>query len=280
MKIDAHQHFWIFNEEEYDWIEETDQVLRRDFLPNNLLSILKSNGIDKSIAVQARQSKVETDWLLSLAAEDNIIAGVVGWIDLKAKDIEEQLHQYHNNSILKGFRHVLQGEEDPNFMLDSAFINGLKCLSVNDYSYDLLILAKQLPQTLALVEQLPNLRLVVDHIAKPDIKNSKDFSEWAKGMRLLSQFENVYCKVSGMVTEADVKNWKAQDFTPFLNTVFNTFGPDRIMFGSDWPVCLLGGSYNDIKQIVADYVDVNFPSYQDKIFGDNAATFYKVSYIN
>lgn len=277
MNIDSHQHFWVFDKEEYDWIEEDQHVLQRDFLPSDLKAVFKKNGVDKSIAVQARQSKAETDWLLNLAENNDVIAGVVGWIDLKAANIEAQLKPYLSNPLLKGFRHVLQGETDPEYMLEASFINGLKCLDKNNLSYDLLILAKQLPQTLLLVAQLPNLRLVVDHIAKPDIKGTSDFTDWVQGIKQLAQFKNVYCKVSGLVTEADVKHWKAEDFTPFLNTVFDAFGPERIMFGSDWPVCLLGGSYSEIKNIVADYVSENYSTFQNKIFGENAVKFYQIS---
>lgn len=277
MKIDAHQHFWVFNNEEYDWIQEEELILQRDYLPGDLKVLLKENGIDKSIAVQARQSKAETDWLLTLAENNEVIAGVVGWIDLKANDIEQQLSTYLHNPYLKGFRHVLQGELDPNFMLNAKFVFGLKCLEKLDYSYDLLIIAKQLPETLKLVEQLPKLRLVVDHIAKPDIKKTSDFLAWSEGINQLARFEHVFCKVSGLVTEADVFNWTKDDFKPFLDTVFGAFGPERIMFGSDWPVCLLGGSYSEIKAIVAEYVSVNYPRYQDKIFGENAAKFYRIS---
>lgn len=277
MKIDSHQHFWVYDQEEYDWIADDQLVLQRNFLPHDLEAVFKENGIDRSIAVQARQSKTETDWLLNLAENNPLIVGVVGWIDLKANDIEQQLALYSNKPLLKGFRHVLQGESDPNYMLDQCFINGLQSLEQLGFSYDLLIFAKQLPQTIALVEQLPNLSLVVDHIAKPDIKNKRDFSEWAEGMKQLAQFDNVYCKVSGMVTEADLTHWKTEDFIPFLDTVFNAFGPNRIMFGSDWPVCLLGGSYSKIKAIVYDYVFEKYPLYLTKVFGENAASFYNVS---
>lgn len=277
MKIDAHQHFWLFNEKEYDWIGEDQQVLRRDFKPNDLLEELKREGMNKSIAVQARQSIEETDWLLQLANQHPHIAGVVGWIDLKATDIDSQVQTYLTNPLLKGFRHVLQGEADPHFMLDPQFIKGLRCLEKHHLSYDILIFAKQLPATIELAKQLPKLRLVVDHIAKPNIKTHEDFDVWAQGMRELAQCEHVYCKVSGMVTEADVNQWANDDFTRYLAVVFEAFGPERVMYGSDWPVCLLGGSYREIKNIVGDYVESHYPNYADHVFGLTAAKFYQVS---
>ncbi|WP_158968926.1 amidohydrolase [Paraglaciecola sp. L3A3] len=276
LKIDSHQHFWVFTEQDYGWIGEEEQVIKQDFLPEQLSGLLTENNFDGCIAVQARQTIEETNWLVELAENNNFVKGVVGWINLKADDLTQQLSQYQNTPCIKGFRHVLQGETDPNFMLESKFVRGLNTLAQLGYRYDLLIFAHQLPQALQLVKLVPNLNIVVDHIAKPTIKSGLAFDEWQTAMLALGQYENVYCKVSGMVTEADPKNWQKSDFTPYLDTVFHAFGENRIMFGSDWPVCLLGGSYVDIKQIVVEYVESHCPEAFDKIFGTNAVEFYQL----
>lgn len=276
MRVDSHQHFWRYTEQEYDWIGEEEQVIRRDFLPADLAPILKSADIDKCVAVQARQTEEETQWLLSLAEGNDLIAGVVGWIDIKASNLSDQIAAYANRNKLKGFRHVLQGEADPEFMLAPTFVRGLQTLAEHNLTYDLLIFAKQLPQSIELVKQLPNLSIVVDHIAKPDIVNHSDFDAWKAGMEKLASFENVMCKVSGLVTEADVNNWQIDDFKQYLDVVFKAFGPNRIMFGSDWPVCLLGGDYLEIKNIVDRYVNQYYAEYTDEIYGGNAAKFYQL----
>lgn len=276
LKIDSHQHFWQFTEQDYGWIGEEDKVIKRDFLPAQLSELLLENNIDGCVTVQARQSLEETHWLIELAEQNDFIKGVVGWIDLKADDLDTQLAGYQSKPSLKGFRHVLQGEPDPNFMLETNFVRGLNTLAKLGYRYDLLIFAHQLPQALELVKQVPDLNIVVDHIAKPQIASGQGFDKWQSAMLSLGKQQNVYCKVSGMVTEADVKNWQASDFTAYLDTVFTAFGAGRVMFGSDWPVCLLGGTYSDIKQIVVDYVQSNYPDAFDQVFGINAVEFYQL----
>ncbi|MGJ8681829.1 amidohydrolase family protein [Paraglaciecola sp.] len=276
LRVDSHQHFWKFTEEDYGWIDVEEKVIRKDFLPSQLSTVLTNNNIDACVAVQARQSLEETNWLLELAANNTFIKGVVGWIDIKADDLELQLAAFNGNSTLKGFRHVLQGEPDPNFMLEDKFISGLHTLQKFGYCYDLLIFAHQLPQAIELAKKVPSLSIVVDHIAKPKIADGSDFMQWKNAIQEIAQFENIYCKVSGMVTEADVGNWKNSDFTPYLDTIFSTFSASRVMFGSDWPVCLLGGSYTDIKQIVEDYVKANYAEAYDQVFGVNAVKFYQL----
>ena len=276
MKIDAHQHFWNFNEKDYGWIGEQEAVLKQDFLPKDLAPILKANNIDGCVAVQARQTIEETRWLLKLAEDNSIVKGVIGWIDLKAVDLQNQLHEFSEYKLLKGFRHVLQDESDPNFMLDQTFVNGLKILANSNYCYDILVFSHQLPQTLALVKQLPAMKLVVDHIAKPKIGDVVDRENWFKYMSELASHSHVYCKVSGMVTETNSQSWRQSDFDYYLESVFNLFGPERIMFGSDWPVCLLSAQYEIVKQIVADFVEVNFPQFNDAVFGSNARNFYSL----
>lgn len=276
MKVDAHQHFWLYSKEEYDWIGENENVIKRDFLPQHLLPLLNFNNLDACVAVQARQTKQETDWLIYLAQEFDFIKGVVGWIDLKADDLQQQLLPYKNNHKLKGFRHVLQGESDPMFMLNEKFINGLNTLAKHYYVYDLLIFAHQLPQSLLLIEKLPHLPIVIDHIAKPNIFTGKGFQQWQKYMQAIAEYPNVYCKVSGMVTEADVNNWQKEDFERYLAVVFEAFSPQRVMYGSDWPVCLLGGDYAEIKAIVESFVSTHYPEYEAQIFGGNAIKFYRL----
>lgn len=276
MKIDAHQHFWQYNPEEYDWIGDSERALKHNFLPSDLSPILNENNIDGCVAVQARQTTQETQWLIELSKQSHIIKAVVGWVDLRGINLAEQLEQYKDSSVLKGFRHVLQGEES-DFMLTPEFINGLKTLEDKGYTYDLLVFAHQLPQTIELVNQFQTLNFVIDHIAKPDILANKGFEYWKEAMFKLAEKPNVYCKVSGMVTEADIHNWKAEDFTQYLEVVFNAFGVKRIMFGSDWPVCLLAGEYAQIKQIIEDFVLINYPDNIEDVFGNNVLAFYRIS---
>lgn len=277
MRIDAHHHLWQYNPEEYDWIGDSMALLRRNFLVKDLQQTLKDNQIDGSIVVQARQSIEETNWLLSLANNTDEIKGVVGWIDLKSDTLNHQLKQCNTHRKLVGFRHVLQGESDPNFMLDESFINGLKTLEKYDYCYDLLIFAHQLPTAIEMLQHVPNLRVVIDHIAKPDLKNHSDFSRWQYGMKSLANNPNIYCKVSGMVTEAHWQNWRYEDFVPYLDTIFTLFGNERVMFGSDWPVCLVAGEYSDVKQIIHDYLSTKDRNTISNIFGANAAKFYQLT---
>ena len=276
MRIDAHQHFWLFNATEYDWIDESMSVLKRDFTPEDLRVELTNNQFNGSLVVQARQSLVETNWLIDLAQQNQHIKGVVGWIDLKDDDLEQQLIAYKNVNLVKGFRHVLQGEPDPNFMLDPKFARGLRLLAKHEFKYDLLIYANQLPTAIKMLEQIPELNVVIDHIAKPDIKGKTGFKAWQQGMEELAQNPNTFCKISGMVTEADWSNWQTSDFKPYLETIFNLFGPNRVMYGSDWPVCLVAGSYGDIKSIVESYCLEYYPEYLDQVFGLNAVNFYQL----
>ncbi|EWH08965.1 amidohydrolase 2 [Catenovulum agarivorans DS-2] len=276
MKIDSHQHFWRYNQADYGWIGEQEQVLKRDFLPSDLAPILSSNQLDACVAVQARQSDSETQWLIELANDNSFIKAVVGWIDIAADTLSEQLAQYASHPVLKGFRHVIQDEPDANFMLRPEFIRGLKVLAKHDYCYDLLIFAKQLPQAIELVKSIPELPIVVDHIAKPEIAADIGFAQWQTYMQQIADCPNTMCKVSGMVTEADHQNWQAEDFQKYLAAVFDAFGPQRIMFGSDWPVCLLAAEYSQVKAIVEDFVKTNYPQQFAAIFGGNAQTFYRI----
>lgn len=276
MKIDSHHHFWIYNSSEYGWISENMNILRQNYLPGQLKTELSSVGFDGSIAVQARQSLEETQWLLKLADENSFIKGVVGWIDLCSPRAEEQLIQFSRSPKLIGVRHVIHDEADDNFMLRPDFVNGIGLLQKFGLTYDILIFPRHLPNTLQLVSQFPRQVFVLDHIAKPLIKDQK-LSPWKEQIEKLAQFDNVYCKLSGMVTEADWENWKPEDFAPYLDAVFAAFGPDRLMIGSDWPVCRVAGSYQKVMELVLNYIETFSESDRSKILGLNALTAYHLN---
>lgn len=275
MRIDAHQHFWIYEPSRHSWISDQMSVLKRDFLPGDLLPELAANGFDGSIAVQADQSEEETRFLLDLAEHQPALFGVVGWIDLTAPDIEERLASFLRFEKLCGFRHIVQSEPDDQFMLRADFRRGIRALSGFDFSYDILVYPRHLPAAIELAASLPDQRFVLDHLAKPGIK-TRMFEPWAKHIRELASCPNVFCKLSGMVTEADWTVWKPDDFRTYLDVAFECFGTDRLMFGSDWPVCLLAGTYGQVRQIVAEFVGNRSASEQEKIFGANAARFYSL----
>lgn len=276
MIIDAHQHFWIFDPVRDAWITEEMNAIRRNFLPADLAPVLQANGVDGCVAVQADQSEAETDFLLQLASENNFVKGVVGWTDLRSARLDERLDYYAQFPLLKGFRHIVQGEPDPAFLLREDFCKGVKALARHDFTYDILIYPHQLPAAVQFVEKFPEQRLVIDHLAKPYIKKG-EVKGWEENMRAIGRHEHVYCKLSGMVTEADIRNWKQADFTPYLEVALEAFGPDRLMFGSDWPVCLVAADYPQMKKIVTDFIGTLTPAEQARIMGGNAAAFYKLS---
>jgi L-fuconolactonase len=274
MRLDSHQHFWNYSATEYPWIKR-EWPIRRDFLPPDLWPELKATGLDGCIAVQARQSLKEARWLLELADLHPIIKGVVGWVDLRADDVEAQLKRFAPHSRFVGVRHVVQDEPDEDFMLRAEFQRGISRLKQFNLAYDILIFPKQLPAAIKLVAKFPAQRFVLDHIAKPFIR-AGTLEPWATQVRELAKSGNVWCKVSGMVTEAKWRAWKPADFRPYLDIVFDAFGEDRLMFGSDWPVCLLAGSYAEVFDLVADYIATLPGPARKKILGDNAARFYGV----
>ena len=273
MKIDSHQHFWRYDAARDTWITEPMAVLKRDFLPEHLAAELTANGIDASIAVQADQSENETMFLLDLAEQNNRIAGVVGWVDLLSPRVGERLEYFSRFSKLRGFRHIAQGEPDDRFLARENFVKGVAQFRAFDFTYDILIYPKQLPAAIELAARLPEQPFVVDHLAKPQLKSGKA-APWAAQMRELAHNKNVFCKLSGLVTEADWKHWKADDFKPYLDVVFDAFGVERLMFGSDWPVCLLAATYGQVKQLIENYVKGYSEADKEKIFGGNAARFY------
>lgn len=273
MRIDSHQHFWKYHPVKDAWISDEMKVIQRDFLPADLLPLLKAKCIDGCVSVQADQSEEETHFLLQLAKENDFIKGVVGWIDLRAENLEARLEYFSQYKKLKGFRHIVQAEPEDEFMLQEDFCTGISKLAKYNFTYDLLILPKHLPYATALVKRFPQQSFVIDHLAKPDFKQI-DFAVWEKEIRAIAACPNVMCKVSGLVTEADWNNWKKSDFTYCLDVVTEVFGIDRLMFGSDWPVSLLAASYGESSDIVEDYFSKFSNEEQDKFWGQNAIEFY------
>lgn len=274
MTIDAHQHFWFYDPERDGWITEDMQRIRRDFLPADLEPVLQQNGIDGCVAVQADQSEAETTFLLQLAEAYDIIKGVVGWVDLRSDKLYDRLEYFSQYEELKGFRHVVQAEPE-DFMMRPEFIRGVRQLAAFDFTYDILIYPTQLKAALHLVRTVPEVQFIIDHIAKPYIKDQK-VNTWSNYMAEIARNPNVYCKVSGMVTEADWQRWQPDDFRPYLDVVFEHFGPDRLVFGSDWPVCLVAAEYDAMKNIVEEYVRPWGETVRQKVFGDNAVKFYNL----
>jgi len=275
MKIDSHQHFWKYNVTDFGWIKDPMKEIRRDFLPEELRNILQLANYDASIAVQARQIISETDWLLELASQYNFISGVVGWMDLCSDNLNQQLEFYSANKKLVGVRHVLHDEPDLNFMLRPDFLKGIYKIGQYNLTYDILIYPEHLPNTLQFVKQFPNQSYVLDHIAKPKIINGK-ISPWKENIRKLAQYPNVSCKLSGMVTEADIINWKPEDFWPYLDIIMESFGTNRVMIGSDWPVCSVAGMYGKVMNIVENYIAGFSLSEKAGILGDNATHIYNI----
>ena len=275
-RIDAHQHFWHFDPVRDAWITDDMAAIRRDFLPADLKPILTRHALDGCVAVQASSSEAETNWLLELAAQHDFIKGVVGWVDLQAENVGERLAHYAQFAKLRGFRHVLQGEDDRALMLRPAFQRGIGALAQHCFTYDLLILPDQLAYAAELAAAFPSQPFVVDHIAKPPIK-AQEIDAWMREIRQLAAHENVRCKVSGMVTEADWQHWEPDDFRPYLDVVFAAFGPQRVLYGSDWPVCNVAGGYDRALAILQDYLRPFSASEQAQFWGDNAVRFYGLS---
>lgn len=275
MIIDSHQHFWRYDAVRYAWITDEMAVLKRDFLPEDLAKECDAHGVDGTIAVQADQSEAEADFLLQLAAHNPRIVGVVGWTDLRSPRIEERLEQLSASKSKKlcGFRHIAQAEPDERFLVSENFARGVGLLPRFGFTYDILIYPRQLPAAVELVSRFPDQKFVVDHLAKPEIKTGR-VEPWAAQMRAIAQNENVFCKVSGMVTEADWLNWKPGDLRPYLDVVFEAFGAERLMFGSDWPVCLMAAGYGSVKNVVEEYARNFSIEDRQKLFGENAIRFY------
>jgi L-fuconolactonase len=276
MILDAHHHLWKFNDAEYGWMDETMSILKRDYLPADLEKQLDGPGVSGTIAVQARQTVEETRWLLEMAGQHSFIKGVVGWVDICSDQLSKQLDQLSSHPLLVGVRHVIHDEPDDDFMLRPAFIKGMEKLVQHNLTYDLLIFPRHLQRAIDLVSLFPDQRFILDHMAKPQIR-SGILVPWQEEMAALADLPNVWCKVSGMVTEANIEQWKYEDFIPYLDTVAETFGPDRIMIGSDWPVCRLAGEYQQIMDIPVRYFNALDPDEKEKVFGLNCADCYELT---
>ncbi|GGF82513.1 amidohydrolase family protein [Wenyingzhuangia marina] len=273
--IDSHQHFWKYNSEKHSWIDDEMAIIRKDFLPEELKTVYQENKVDGCVAVQADQTLQETDFLINLASENSFIKGVVGWVDFRADDIDEVLEHYSQFPVVKGFRHVVQVEADHNFLLRPNFLKGISKLEKYGYTYDILVFPHQLGAVLEFVKKFPNIKFVIDHIAKPYIKDGF-YDGWAVLMIEIGKCPNVYCKISGMITEADYKTWDYNQLEPYMQLVLNAFGANRVMFGSDWPVCLVAGNYARVKEIITTFISKLSTQEQAAIMGNNTANFYNL----
>jgi len=274
--IDAHQHFWKYDPQEYDWINAEMSVLKKDFEPTDLNPLLEAQGMRGCVAVQARQTEAENEYLLSLSDSFPEVLGVVGWLDLQADELEEKLEAYRPFGALKGIRHIVQAEPDPEFLLRENFIRGIKLLGEAGLTYDILVFEQQFPAVLRFLERCPDQPFVLDHLGKPTIEGGPT-KNWEEGIRRMAEHPNVFCKLSGLVTEADWKNWKFEDFNAFLEVAAEAFGPKRLMFGSDWPVCLLAAdSYATVMEIVEQFTSQWAEEEQAAVFGGNAEEFYNL----
>jgi L-fuconolactonase len=274
-RVDVHQHFWIYNQEEYKWIDTSMAKLQRNFLPSHLNRVLKKNGIDFCVSVQARQTLQETKWLLELAQNNSFIKGIVGWINLKSSSVEQDLEKFAAYKKFKGVRHLLQDEDDDRYMLQPDFKQGLRQLEKYGLTYDILIYPRHIKYACALVSEFPQQKFIIDHLAKPLIKEGK-IEAWKKDMKELAKEDNVFCKLSGMVTEANWNSWKQEDFVPYMETLLEIFGPNRLLFGSDWPVFTVAAKYKQVLGIVTNFISFLSPAEQARIMGQNAIDFYNL----
>lgn len=275
-KIDAHHHFWKYDPQEYSWIDDKMEVIRRDFLPSDLEQTINEAGITGVVSVQARQTLEETEWLLDFATEYPFILGVVGWVPLVSRTVEKELERFAEHPKFKAVRHVLHDEPDENYMLREDFNNGVQLLEPMNLAYDILIFEKHLPQTMKFVDRHPYQIFVVDHIAKPRIRDGL-LSPWRENLRELAKRENVYCKISGIVTEADFESWTESEILPYMEITLEAFTPERVMFGSDWPVCLVAASsYNQWYDIAARFIEKLSESEQQRIWTESATEAYRL----
>jgi len=275
MKIDTHQHFWMYDPEKHSWIDDNMAILKRNFLPIQVKRDMEKNGFTASVGIQAVQSEEETLFLLRLAEQYRFIKGVVGWIDLQADNLEDRLHFFSKYPLLKGFRHIVQDELEDDFLLRSSFLRGIEKLTKYDYTYDILVYSRQLSSAIEFVSHFPRQKFVLDHMGKPSIRD-EGIKLWSHQIELLSQYENVYCKLSGMVTEASWEDWHEDDFKRYLEVVCDAFGADRLMVGSDWPVCKVAATYSEVMSIVDHHIDDFSEEEKRKILGANARYFYSL----
>jgi L-fuconolactonase len=275
IRVDAHQHFWRYDAGEYGWIDDTMAPLRRDFMPDDLAPELERAGFDGSVVVQARQTLEETRWLLDLAARHPFVLGVVGWVDLRSPDARAQLQAFAGQSKLVGVRHVAQSEPDDRFLVRPEFCRGIELLEEFGLAYDILIYPRQLPAAVDLAGRFERQRFVLDHLAKPEIRRG-EIRSWERELRRLAAHTNVLCKLSGLVTEADWRAWTAAAIRPYLDVVFDCFGADRLMIGSDWPVCTLAADYSRALGLVREYLEDRPAPEREAVLGGNARRFWKL----
>jgi L-fuconolactonase len=273
MIIDSHQHFWRYNARNHAWINDEMKTIRRDFMPEDLKPIYDANHIDGCVAVQVDQNEEENEFLLGLSGQHSFIKGVIGWVDFRAVNISERLSFYSSIKIIKGFRHIVQGEPDKRFLMGEFFCRGISGLRQYNFTYDILVYTHQLDQVQEFISRFPNQPFIIDHLAKPAIKE-KSIDDWKKRMKAISRNENVYCKLSGMVTEADWRKWTYNDLEPYMDTVLGAFGPKRLVYGSDWPVCLVAASYERQFRAVKQFISRLSAPEQAAILGENAVRFY------
>jgi L-fuconolactonase len=272
-KIDAHHHLWRYNAAKYGWLTDEMRSLRRDFLPKDLMAELTGAGIDGTVVVQARQSLDETRWLLDVADEREAIKGVVGWAPIAGEDFPGVMEEFEHRTKLKGLRHVIQAEPDENYILRADFNSGMEAMQGSGLVYDILIYDRHLPQTIEFVDEYPEQVFVLDHIAKPQI-GAGLMEPWSERLHELALRQNVWCKVSGLVTEADWKNWNIETLRPYLDIVVDAFGPDRLMAGSDWPVCLVATEYKAWFELLRGYFAGFSDNERDAVFGGTATKVY------
>jgi len=275
MRIDAHQHFWKYDAAEYTWIDDSMAALKRDFLPDESAREMARVGFDACVAVQARQTLDETRWLLGLAAEHPSIAGVVGWVDLQADNVRDQLAALAGHQRLVGIRHIAQSEPDDLFLLRPQVVRGIRLLADFGLGFDILIYRRQLGSAAELVGRLPSQRFVLDHLAKPDLR-SGEIDEWERDIRRLAAQPNVFAKLSGLVTEASWARWTSDQIRPYLDVAFDAFGWNRLMIGSDWPVCTVSADYARTMNVVIDYVAARPDHERDAVLGGNARRFWNL----
>jgi L-fuconolactonase len=274
--IDSHQHFWRVGRFDYPWMKSDNEVLYRNYLPAQLEPVLRENGLEKTVLVQASNSVAESRWLLQLADENSFIAGVVGWVDLMSLETASQLEELTAHSKFKGVRHLVESEPEDDWLVHGEVLNGLKMLSAFGVSYDLLVHTRHLKYARQVAEETPELSLVIDHLAKPPIARG-EFDEWARELRPLAAYPNVYCKLSGLVTEANWTTWTTNDLQPYVEYALELFGAERLMFGSDYPVCLLAASYARVLESFHELLKDLSAHDRDRIFGGNAARFYRLN---
>jgi L-fuconolactonase len=276
MRIDSHQHFWRYNPGEYSWIDDSMAAIRRDFLPGDLRDEMRRAAMDACVAVQARQTREETRWLLQVAHTYPFVAGVIGWVDLQADDVAEQLEEFVDDPAFVGVRHIVQAEDDDRFMLRPRFCRGISLLEDRDLTYDILIYPKHLRVAAELVSRFPRQHFVLDHLAKPDIR-SREIRAWEKGIREIAAYPLVFCKLSGLVTEADWSGWTAEDIRPYLDVAFDCFGAHRLLAGSDWPVCTVAADYGRVISLIDHYLGGRPAADREAVMGGNAARLWRFS---